>query len=144
MSTVPYCAHCSPLIPLPSFLTGSRAYGEPRADSDVDLAVLVTYRELQALLAAADCRDGEYQACTALRFGKLNLLCFVSDAHFRTWRQGTHELIARAPVTRAQAIEHLEAIQPRHGGQTMPAPGGDATAGKSSGGDFPRNVPAPQ
>ncbi len=100
-----------------SFLTGSRRYGTPRADSDIDLVVLMDVNELVELAKLADNTDDfgspggeQYDDGCSLRFGKLNLLC-VTQEHFKVWKQGTDELIAMAPVTRDKAMEHLAALR---------------------------------
>lgn len=90
-------------------LTGSRVYGTPREDSDVDLAVLVSLEDFDKLVALFP-PGGEadsYKGCPAqpLRIGKLNLLLVTSEAHLAIWRAGTDILKANAPVTREQAMQ---------------------------------------
>ncbi len=101
-----------------SFVTGSRAYGTPRADSDIDLVVLVDGPDCQMLCDMAAAQNdlgspgGEhYEDGRALRFGNLNLLCITNPNHFDVWRRGTDELKAMAPVTREKAVEHISEIR---------------------------------
>lgn len=105
--------------PVICFLTGSRAYGTPRPDSDTDLACLVDQAALDQLRSLADKpdktqptasdyslnrqRDQSQDPGDSLRFGRLNLLCFTSQAVFEAWREATRELISERPVTRDAA-----------------------------------------
>lgn len=70
-----------------AFLTGSRAYGDPGPDSDVDLVVRVDKETAEKLRKLSD--NGEYP----IRFGKLNLVLCASDQAFGAWRYGTDKLI---------------------------------------------------
>lgn len=95
-----------------SFLTGSRVYGVPKSDSDIDLVVLVNEDDIKKLLPMADGADGHggcehYEDGVSLRFGKLNLLCVTKERHFELWRRGTNEIKEHAPVTRDFAITYL-------------------------------------
>lgn len=98
-----------------SFLTGSRAYGTPRPDSDIDLVVYVTVDDLSKLIELSD-KVSEfghpggvnYEDGCCLRFGPLNLICVTSQVHFDTWKKGTEELISNKPVTREVAVETLQ------------------------------------
>jgi predicted nucleotidyltransferase len=100
---------------LKAFVTGSRAYGTPREDSDIDLVVMVSLRDMERLRDQHDERparddddEGEYPDVpdqAQLRFGRLNLLCVTQEDDYEAWRSGTEELIARSPVTRAEAVE---------------------------------------
>ena len=99
------------------FLTGSRCYGIPRDDSDVDIVISVDEN---------DCRDRdmfkeirnladeikEYSELSAsFRFGSLNLIV-TRDAHqYAAWLEGTAELRGRRPVDRETAVETMK----RHG-----------------------------
>lgn len=101
-----------------SFVTGSRVYGTPRPDSDIDLVVLLSCPDLSRLIDAADNQDdlgspgGEhYEDGRSLRFGTLNLLCVTDKKHFDVWAKGTEELYAKRPVTRDQAIMHLSKLR---------------------------------
>jgi hypothetical protein len=94
-----------PELPLP-FLSGSRAYGVPREDSDVDIVMLLPHRVGSVLRAMSD----EVPSC---RFGKLNLILFSADSDegvyfFHDWRKTTEELVLRKPVTRDEAIKAFQ------------------------------------
>ena len=94
----------------PALLTGSRAYGIPREDSDVDLVIRVRdAATLAAIIEAADPDDGSHTpregaAVTSYRFGRLNLKVCHTDAEYAVWAAGTAELVDRAPVTREEAV----------------------------------------
>ncbi len=98
-----------------AFLTGSRVYGAPRPDSDIDLVVFMDREEAQRLhyLAAqlADDFGETYDEETpgaSLRFGNLNLIVCTDESRYRSWAIGTKdlEIIAEEakPVTRLEAI----------------------------------------
>ena len=81
-------------------LTGSRAYGEPRSDSDVDLALFVDPRLATILRNAADPHNADHPG---VRFGRLNLILCESQEEYDKWHGGTLKLIGEAPVTRDAA-----------------------------------------
>lgn len=92
-----------------AFLTGSRAYGTPREDSDVDLCLTVSERDFTILNDLADRgqRTSGRPGCVGgLRYGRLNLIC-VTTPDLENWRRGTRALEARQPVTREEAIRVL-------------------------------------
>ena len=104
----------------PAFLTGSRVYGRPREDSDVDLVVFVPDEDERAAVfmfsddksdfdeKEADPGKGFMYGC---RFGRLNLI--LCDAEkYDAFRAATDELIGRRPVTRDEAV----AVMKRHRG----------------------------
>lgn len=100
-----------------SFLTGSRVYGTPRPDSDVDLVVLMESEEIQALALLADSNKdvssgasrAVYDSGSCLRFGRLNLIAHWDRDVFDAWRAATEELAKAKPVTREHAIEAIKA-----------------------------------
>jgi hypothetical protein len=114
-----------------SFITGSRAYGAPDADSDVDLVVLVTPADLEKLRGLADSDDHEklkessdagpqgFAGSASLRFGRMNLLCVTDPVAFAVWARGTHLLRREADdgrrVTRELAIRFFEDLRRHHG-----------------------------
>ena len=96
---------------VPAFATGSRIYGTPRDGSDLDLVIRVSDPATLALIAAlADPVSAEQKPSAAnfgtasFRFGQLNLIVAHTDAQYATWAEGTAELLARAPVTRDEAV----------------------------------------
>jgi Nucleotidyltransferase domain len=94
-----------------AFLTGSRAYGTPRIDSDIDL-VIFTDVETAGLLqvwgavenaAPQGSDEGSDEVYGPIRFGKLNLIVCTSEEAYRAWVDGTAELKKRAPCSREEA-----------------------------------------
>lgn len=95
------------------FLTGSRVYGTPREDSDVDLVVPTTDKALAAAIMVAmggeakPAGDGNYDTAHSIRIGRLNLILLDPDEAER-WRSVTTDLQIRkiqgAPVPRREAI----------------------------------------
>lgn len=116
-----------------AFLTGSRAYGVPRADSDVDVVVRMPREAVDLLIKSgvADVvHDFPQNNNASFRFGKMNLICCTSDKRFEKWVRGTAVLQSRAPVTRDAAIEVFEkegiersaGLSPTEEPKTLPPP----------------------
>jgi len=100
-----------------ALLTGSRVYGTPREDSDIDLVVLMSPREAWSLASAMKAAPPaeETEAETAkrvgpryptfqFRAGRLNVIVETDSDGFEIWRRGTAALAKMAPVTRDQAV----------------------------------------
>ncbi len=85
-----------------AFLTGSRAYGTPREDSDIDICVLLDdwIPELEKFYEE-DGSGGEDGVSFKLP-GGVNIIAFSKkEEHvFRAWHAATQELKERKPVTR--------------------------------------------
>jgi len=86
-----------------AYLTGSRAYGTPRDDSDIDLVIACDAKTLGTLWEFNEGGKG-------LRYGKLNLVAFNLDdaeevARYDRWKIAHDKLAAAAPVTKEVAIE---------------------------------------
>lgn len=100
-----------------AFLTGSRAYGNPREDSDVDLVILTNTASLIALERVSDpnpppkqCGDSAYEG-RHLVFGKLNLIVTTEPEMYGAWLEGTIKLMEEAPVSRDRAVEVLSELR---------------------------------
>lgn len=99
-----------------AFLTGSRVYGSPRQDSDIDLAVFIPEPDFSQLkrelgFSLTECgADGQQypEGSAVFRCGKLNLLAFKNELEFKAWKQATDELKTRKPVSREQAAALIE------------------------------------
>ena len=85
-----------------AFITGSHAYGTPKEDSDIDLAVLVSEENASLLWAHGINEAG------SIRFGKLNMVVFYNDENFYRWKKVNDALIKREPVTRDEAISAFQ------------------------------------
>lgn len=123
-----------------AIVTGSRKYGKPRINSDIDLVVLVSPADLKRLRDAAaiahpaqgeieavrDTRgttietaegrvesDGQGEMSSgSFRFGMLNLVVTTEPDMFQSWVQGTKELKAKGkPVDRETATMHLRKLR---------------------------------
>lgn len=102
-----------------AFLTGSRAYGTPRPDSDVDIVVPVqkdAVEKIKAALKAAgiDTSGTEEYADFAFRVGLVNVLLVPPEVAEKVWKAGTEFLIGQAPVTREKAVETFKALESLH------------------------------
>jgi len=80
-----------------SFITGSRAHGIPREDSDIDLVVALHEKDYRTLWALST--NGK------LQFGNLNIVAFnmsnPEDAkRYEAWRKVNYELCAKGPVSK--------------------------------------------
>lgn len=90
-----------------AFLTGSRAYGKPREDSDTDIVVMVTPEVHSLLKELGKLEDG------SIRFGNLNIIAVETELEFIGWKAATEGLINRKqekkrPVTRDEAIVYID------------------------------------
>lgn len=94
-----------------AFITGSRCYGTPRPDSDLDLVVLVDEDTLEQLESMAEELEPSVPGVeyATLRFGLLNVIALLDEGDFNTWRDVTRQLYERRPVTREQAVAALKA-----------------------------------
>jgi hypothetical protein len=106
-----------------AFITGSRKYGFPKEDSDIDLVVFIQSEKEYELLGNLSDASGaitcleEYEGTVlpSLRFGNLNLICCINEAEYNCWRDGTNEMAAMKPITRDAAIEHLAKLRIERG-----------------------------
>lgn len=112
-----------------SFITGSRAYGCPKASSDVDLVVLVSVNDFRILEALAESKTvggsdagptTEDRLSGSFRFGRMNVLALTCPIAFGVWKIGTDQLIEetkakKEPVTRERAVEVFDGLLVKHG-----------------------------
>lgn len=94
------------------YLTGSRAYGTPRPDSDFDWIYFPTAKDQRAhgeMEKAADShceiRGNRTALSHTFRFGPVNLLVAHWWSQWSAWVETTRSLVARKPVTREEAVE---------------------------------------
>jgi Nucleotidyltransferase domain len=94
-----------------AIISGSRAYGTPTEESDVDLVVRCSPDAADALCALFDSGESRfYNGSAQVKVGKLNLLC-TTDQAFATWVYGTAKLKAKRPVERAEACRLFKALR---------------------------------
>jgi hypothetical protein len=115
-----------------SFVTGSRKYGEPRPDSDIDLVVMVGSADLQRIREAFAAAYPDQAAAIwqnasdggpkrgSFRFGNLNLICVTDSKSFNVWRNGTSGLFARmqrtgVAVMREYAVQRFREWRKKYG-----------------------------
>jgi len=87
-----------------AFITGSRAYGTPREDSDLDLVILVDEITKVVLRAVSGVPEDK-----SVRFGQLNLVILTSAEKFNLWQSVTNALVAKGPVTHDEAVAAFRA-----------------------------------
>lgn len=102
-----------------SLLTGSRVYGEPRPDSDIDMVILaenaddriklMTYRDHTTKTHVRPGNVPGYNG-VSLRYGNLNIILVDDPKVFEAWEKGTNFLKAIAPVTHEQACLIFETM----------------------------------
>ena len=88
-----------------SFITGSRVYGTPRPDSDVDLVILTEEGTATALRTLSDGKG-------AIRFGKLNLVVCTTTDEYAVWRLGTTQMLrSKSKFSQQQAKAVLDKLR---------------------------------
>lgn len=105
-----------------AFITGSRAYGLPRDDSDIDLVIRCDDATASALVAVladeSDESDGyDNDKRIQVRAGQCNLMLCRDDDAYEVWRRGTEALRDEAMlaesgcVSRERAVEVFKALR---------------------------------
>lgn len=92
-----------------AYITGSRAYGTPREDSDIDLVIAAPQKDCELLWGQKDLSSA------SVRYGRLNLVVFASDtdigkANYAKWKAVHDALVAESPVTREYAIQKFQSV----------------------------------
>lgn len=88
---------------LKPFLTGSRAYGVPRPESDWDVVCLLGADQIAALEASFEVRwTGSGRAIAWI--GPVNLIICVDRVDYFRWQDVTDDLVRRRPVSRDEAV----------------------------------------
>lgn len=88
-----------------AFITGSRTYGKPRPDSDIDLVIRVTPEEADTL------REMSQSKGEPVRYGRLNLILCTTDIEYAMWNVGTEQIKLRGPHTREEAKEVFDSLR---------------------------------
>ncbi len=118
----------NPLSNCKFFLTGSRAYGKAREDSDIDLVMLVDEAGFKLLqkLSKSSMQAGfksdslfnreEYELdqgkSDCLRFGSLNLIVHTNENVYNGWKKATEKMVKLSnrgkPVDRKTAVSLIK------------------------------------
>lgn len=88
-------------------VTGSRVYGTPNKDSDWDIVISCDIEDSEKFGHVRDrAMEEKYgiEDSVSLRFEDVNLILCFNEAIFETWKKGTAELKAKAPVDRETAV----------------------------------------
>ena len=96
--------------------TGSRVYGRPKKDSDLDIVILCNDEEARLLNLVCDKekqRTANYpEGSFNLYFGNLNIIVTTDEGTFNSWKEGTQLLKDMSDyneiVTKKIAIKVLE------------------------------------
>lgn len=80
-----------------AFLTGSRVYGYPDKDSDIDLVIHCDKDVRDELIRHSD--TGKMPCI----YGKLNLIFTTTKDSYNAWLKAQEECVKRGPVTRSEA-----------------------------------------
>lgn len=95
------------------FITGSRCYGEPTEESDLDLVVPMPaevankiWEELFPEKPETEYGLGDF---SVFRFGQLNLIATHTERAYDAWKVGTDKCVAqllkkRKALTRSEAV----------------------------------------
>lgn len=102
-----------------AFITGSRQYGTPREDSDLDLVVYISQEELDYLRDEWSSSTQAYGDVLVLRFGLLNLICHSNEHNYEAWRKATEVLTAQRPVTREFAVQTIKGLLSQHASEMV-------------------------
>lgn len=110
-----------------AFITGSRIYGEPNNDSDIDVVIKLNITDTDKIIRVLTSAGqkvtenrGDYAGQTSIKIGALNLLVCHSDKTFFAWSTGTEMLkrertIAGRPLSRERAIEVFSYLREKLG-----------------------------
>lgn len=99
-----------------AFVTGSRRYGTPRPESDLDLIVPIGEGELRWLVGILPPElfggsASDVSKAVSIRSGPLNLILVPDADHLDGWRRGTRILQREGPVSREEAVATFRGIR---------------------------------
>lgn len=103
------------------FITGSRVYGVPTEESDLDLVICAGHEVTDKLDEFSDHGPG---ASGGVVYGMLNIIA-LSPVEFQAWKEATEYLITIKPVSREQAKQTIkEYVDKAHHPDTLITPRG--------------------
>jgi hypothetical protein len=119
-------------FPRDPFITGSRIYGSPTEDSDLDMVIIAREHEWDFLV---DSQGGKFP----VRYGKLNLILCRNNREYDSWKEARDLCIKRKnkigrPLTKDEACLIHDMVHEKNGTDI-----GDAS-GKPEGEDMPRRT----
>lgn len=97
-----------------AFLTGSRVYGSPAPDSDIDIAVLLSHGEIAQLLNLSKQNEEVSEtpgATCSIRFGNLNIIATHIETEFAAWLIATRDLEKVKPVPKEDCCKHFDKVR---------------------------------
>jgi len=108
-----------------SFITGSRKYGKPRANSDIDLVIFLSEKDYGILRLCNDESTNEI-----IRFANLNLIVCTSEKEFAAWKVGTERCVIlkrenKKPTTKLRASKAIHYFLKMVGFKEITDPSGD-------------------
>lgn len=90
-----------------AILGGSRVYGKPNKDSDLDL-VLWLPNSMQRQIVR---KEGDETGDDTVRYGNLNIILPNNAKEFSVWLYGIELLKQHKPVTRDKAVETFDNLR---------------------------------
>jgi hypothetical protein len=96
------------------FITGSRIYGIPKKDSDLDMVIIAREHEWDFLV------DNSEQAGFPVRYGKLNLILCRNHKEYDSWKEARDTCLKRKnklgrPLTKDEACLIHDMIHEKNG-----------------------------
>lgn len=103
-------------LELNAFITGSRAFGTPRDDSDLDLVILTDAETKNAVVEFSELGK------QPVRFGKLNLIVVTSIEEFEAYATARKECLPYSSRDKAFAVHRkvLRALAAKKRGSREP------------------------
>lgn len=92
-----------------AFLTGSRVYGTPTEDSDIDLVI---YCESSTKEKLIELSDSGKMPCM---FGKLNIIFATNESQYSAWKEACQECKELSPLPKETAFKIHDRIRDGYG-----------------------------
>ena len=95
------------------FFTGSRVYGKPTDESDLDIVMLVSELDREVLKEFGSLnRDHKVGEDLSVRFGMLNVIIVINEQEYDAWRDATDNLftmsVESGPVGRDEVVLEID------------------------------------
>ena len=90
-----------------AFVTGSRVYGTPTKESDLDLVIFCGADTSVMLMdhdEVSQNEDAHVSAYQSVRFGRLNIILCGNEKEYSKWLRAKERCVQERPVTRKRAI----------------------------------------